>query len=126
MAFSGTYKWKSAGISSLYSPPCFTRFPVAKMSRAQWGRDKNMDTIMDISVAPTTSCLQWELVRVTATEFLSTLLVSSFKYCKHFPTSGFKLSYKRDFLILSLGFLLPSPVSWHTLRSITLYPNTLQ
>ena len=34
-----------------YSPPQLTGFPVAKMSEAQWVRDRNMNTIMDISVA---------------------------------------------------------------------------
>ena len=33
-----------------YLPPWLTRFPVAKMSKAQLDRDINMDTIMEISV----------------------------------------------------------------------------
>ena len=45
MAFS------DLGISSLYSPPWLTRFPFAKMFKAQWGEDRNMDAIMEISVA---------------------------------------------------------------------------
>ena len=36
---------------SLYSPPWLTCFPVAKMIKAQWGRDRNTNTIMEISVA---------------------------------------------------------------------------
>ena len=36
--FSGTQKWKFAGISSPYSPLWLTRFQIAKMSKAQCGR----------------------------------------------------------------------------------------
>ena len=36
---------------SPYSPPWLTCFPVAKMINAQWGRDRNTNTIMEISVA---------------------------------------------------------------------------
>ena len=50
MTFSGPWKWKSVGISSPYSPLCLTFSPVAKMSKAQWYRDRNMDTIMEVSV----------------------------------------------------------------------------
>ena len=48
--FSGTKSSKFAGTSSPYSP-WLTRFAVVKMFKAQWGRDRNMDTIMEISVA---------------------------------------------------------------------------
>ena len=40
---------------------------------------------------PTTSFLQRALVKTTATTFLSTSLVGSFKHCKHSPTSGFQI-----------------------------------
>ena len=36
---------------SPYSPPWLTFFPVAKMIKAQWGRDSNTNAIMEISVA---------------------------------------------------------------------------
>ena len=51
MAFLGLSKWKFAGISGLRLPPCLTRFPVAKMSKAQLGRDRKIDVIMEIPVA---------------------------------------------------------------------------
>ena len=53
MAFSGPWKcrdYKFVGISSPYSSLWLTYFPVAKMSKAQWDRDRTMDTIMEISV----------------------------------------------------------------------------
>ena len=34
-----------------YSSLSLTSFPVAKMPKAQWDRDRNMDTIMEIYVA---------------------------------------------------------------------------
>ena len=37
-----------AGISSPYPPPRLMCFPVTEMSKAQWGRDRNMNTILDI------------------------------------------------------------------------------
>ena len=42
---------KFVGISSPYSSLWLTCFPVAKMPKAQWDSDRNMDTIMEISVA---------------------------------------------------------------------------
>ena len=33
------------------SSPWLTCFPIAKMSKPQWDRDRNMAVIMDISVA---------------------------------------------------------------------------
>ena len=39
---------KIAEISSLYSPPWLAHFLVAKMSKAQWGSDRNMVVIMEI------------------------------------------------------------------------------
>ena len=53
MAFSGPSKFrncKSVGISSPYSSLWLMFIPVAKMSKAQQDRDRNMDTIMVISV----------------------------------------------------------------------------
>ena len=44
-------KKKIAGISSPYSPPWLMRFPAANTSKAQRCRDRNIDTIMKISVA---------------------------------------------------------------------------
>ena len=35
----------------VFAPPWLTCFPVAKMFKAQWGKDRNFDTIMEISVA---------------------------------------------------------------------------
>ena len=65
-------------------------FPVAKMSKAQWSRDRNMDVIVKLFCCtwPENSSLQWELVRFTATVYLSTSLVGSSKYFKHSPASG--------------------------------------
>ena len=34
-----------------YSLPWLTHFSVAKMSKPQWGTDRNMDAIMEISVS---------------------------------------------------------------------------
>ena len=42
---------KILGISSPYLPPWLTCFPVANVSKAQWDRDRNMDAIMENSVA---------------------------------------------------------------------------
>ena len=53
MGFSGLWNCrdrKFVGISSPYSSLCLTYFPVAKMSKAQWDKDRIMDTIMEISV----------------------------------------------------------------------------
>ena len=50
MAFSGPLKCrdcKLVGISSPYSSVWLTCFPVAKLSKVQWYRDRNMDTIME-------------------------------------------------------------------------------
>ena len=51
-----------------------------KMSKALLRRNKNTDTIMEISVArgQPPFFLRWELVRTTATAFLSTSLVGHF------------------------------------------------
>ena len=51
MIFSGPQKLKFAGISSLYSPPWLTSFSVPKMSKAKYGKDRNINAIMQISVA---------------------------------------------------------------------------
>ena len=53
MAFSGPLKFrdcKFVAVSSLYLSLWLTCFPVAKMTKRQWVRDRNMDTIMEISV----------------------------------------------------------------------------
>ena len=53
IAFSGPWicrDCKFVGISSPYSPLWLTYFPVAKMSKAQWDRDRTTDTIMENSV----------------------------------------------------------------------------
>ena len=53
LAFSVPWKFrdcKFVGICSPYSSLWLTCFPVAKMPKAQWDRDRNMDTIMEISV----------------------------------------------------------------------------
>ena len=42
---------KFLGISSPYSSLLLTCFPFAKMPKAQWDRNKNMDAIIEISVA---------------------------------------------------------------------------
>ena len=133
MAFSVPWKCRDCnfgGISSLYSFLCLTCFLVATMPKAQWDRERNMDTIMEISLAhgeplflysenqhepkKQHSCpLCWlVLSRVTNT---------------HQPVA-FKLSYKHDILwyIAFRLFLLAAPIFWHTLVSITLYPNTLE
>ena len=54
MAFSVPWKCrdcKFVGISSPYSSLWLTCFPAAKMPKAKCGRDRTMDTIMEISVA---------------------------------------------------------------------------
>ena len=51
MAFSGPLNWKFARTSFPYSPPWLTRFPFANMSKAQLGRDRNINAIIAISVA---------------------------------------------------------------------------
>ena len=54
MAFSVPWKCRNCifvGTSSKYSSLWLTCFPVAKMPKAQWDRDRNMDTIMEIFVA---------------------------------------------------------------------------
>ena len=53
MVFSGPWKCrdcKLVGISSRYSSLWLTYFPVAKMSKAQWDKDRTMDTTMEIFV----------------------------------------------------------------------------
>ena len=50
MAFSGPLKCrhcKFVGISNPYSSLWLTCFPVSKLSKVQWYRDRNMDTIME-------------------------------------------------------------------------------
>ena len=85
MVFLSLENWKFTEISSLYSPPWLTRFPVAKMSKLERGRNKNMDIIIVSSCTwLSTSSLQWELERTTATAFFSTFLVVFFKHCKHY------------------------------------------
>ena len=49
--FNGFFRYKIAGIFSSNLPPWLTRFLVAKMSKAQWSRDTNIETIMHISIA---------------------------------------------------------------------------
>ena len=54
MSFPVPWKCRNCrfvGISSPYSSLWLTCFLVAKMPKAQWDMDRNMDTIMDISVA---------------------------------------------------------------------------
>ena len=46
ITFSGSLQLKLAG-TSLW----LTSFPVAKMSKVEWERDRNMNTIIEISVA---------------------------------------------------------------------------
>ena len=53
MAFSGPWKCRNCkfvGISSQFSSLWLTCFPVAKISKAQWDRNKIIDTTMKISV----------------------------------------------------------------------------
>ena len=53
MTFSVPWKCrdcKFVGNFRPYSSQWPTFFPVAKMPKAQWDRDRNMDTIMEISV----------------------------------------------------------------------------
>ena len=47
MTFSGTQRETFAGIFSPYSPPWWTRFTVASMSKEQLYRDRNIETIME-------------------------------------------------------------------------------
>ena len=95
MTFSVLWKCRDCKfprISSPYWSLWLTRFPVAKMPKAQWDRERNMDAIMEISFAWTTiPPLQWELVRTKETAFLSaSLIVSSTRY-KHSPSSDFQI-----------------------------------
>ena len=53
IAFSGPWKCrdcKFVAVSSPYLSLWLTCFPVAKMSKRQWGRDWNIDIILEISV----------------------------------------------------------------------------
>ena len=49
MAFSGPQKWKFAGISSPYSLPRLTRFPVQKISKAQWSRNSKFHALQTLA-----------------------------------------------------------------------------
>ena len=52
IAFSGPWKCrdcKFVAVSSPYLSLWLTCFPVAKMSKRRWDRDRNMDTTMEIS-----------------------------------------------------------------------------
>ena len=51
MVFLSLENGKFTEISSLYSPPWLTRFPVAKMSKLERGRNKNMDIIIEFPLA---------------------------------------------------------------------------
>ena len=99
---------KIAGISSQYSPPWLTRFPVANTSKAQRCRDRNIDTTMEISVAQRQPSLfhtenQYELQQKHSSPFFSTLLVGSFTHCQ----VAFKLSNKHtlQYIVIKLFFL---------------------
>ena len=53
MAFSGPWKCRDCKfvvVSRPYLSLWFTCFPVAKMSKRQWDKNRNMDTIMEIFV----------------------------------------------------------------------------
>ena len=101
---------KSAGISSPYlSPTCF---PIPKMSKAQWDRDRNMDTIMEISVAQTNHLFC--TVRISASN--NSIFVHFVGWLYHvmqtpanLQTLAFELSYKHDINsnILFLGSFFP-------------------
>ena len=87
------------------------------MPKAQWDRDRNIDTIKE--TWPITSFLQSELVRTRTTAFISTQLIGSFTHCKHLPTSGFQnIINMISSNILSLGSFFSLHRSLDTLQSI--------
>ena len=83
---------------------------------------------MEISVAQRQPSLfhtenYYELQQKHSSPFFSTLFVGSFTHCQ----VAFKLSNKHtlQYIVIKL-FFLPTADSWHTLRSIAQYPNTLE
>ena len=93
MAFSGPWKCRNCkfvGISSQFSSLWLTCFPVAKISKAQWDRNKIIDTTMKISVVQGQPLLLYSEYEPKKA-FLSTSLIGSFTLYKHSPTSGFQI-----------------------------------
>ena len=132
MAFSGPWicrDCKFVGISSPYSPLWLTYFSVAKMSKAQWDRDRTTDTIMENSVLHGQPLLFYSDEQCEPKKqhccSLCWLALSRVTNTRQPVTS--KLLYKHDilwYIVLRL-FLFPTPTFWHTFGSITLYLNTV-
>ena len=103
MAFSGPWKcrgFKFVGIFSPYSSLWLTCFPVAKMFKAQWDRDRNLDIIIEISVVHGQPLLlyseNWREPRKQRSCPLNWLALSHVRN-NHQSVSS-KLSYKHDIL----------------------------
>ena len=126
MAFSAPWKCRDCKfvvVSSPYLSLWLTCFPVAKMSKRQWDRDRNMDTTMVICCTWTTTSSLWQellrtretascplrwlaLSRVTNTQWLpnyhismisSNILFLSFPFSQHqpFDTLWIQLHYTK-------------------------------
>ena len=132
MAFSVPWKCrdcKFVGISSPYSSLWLTCFPVAKMPKAQWDRDRNMDTIMEISVVHGQPLLLYNEISTNQRNSILVHFVDWLFHALQTLANQWLSNYHISMIssnILSLGFLLPTKTFWHTAVSITLYPNTLE
>ena len=91
---------KFVGISSPYSSIWLTCFPVAKMPKAQWDRNRNMDTIIEISVAHGPPLLLYsENYYVPQKQHLCPLRRLAVSHVTNTcQPVAFKLSYKNDIL----------------------------
>ena len=118
---------KFVGICSPYSSLWLTFFQVAKMPKAQWDRDRNMDTIMEISVVHGQPLFYSENYEPKKQDSCPLRWLALSHVTNTRRPVAFKLSYKQDILYIVLRvFLLPTLIFWHALLSITLYPNTLE
>ena len=106
------------------------RFPVAKMSEAQWGRDRNVDKIRSFLLHMANHIFFTErIVANYSSSLLRCLALSCTTHTRQLVAS--KLSYKHDILwyILFRLFFLPVTTSSHTLGwfwSIALDLNILE
>ena len=136
MAFSGPWKcmdYKFVGISSPYSSLWLTYFPVAKMSKAQWDRDRTMDTIMEFL---SNKDNRFPFTVRIRTNHRNSVLVNFVDWLFHLlqtlanqllPNYHINMIYWYiwytdiyDTCYLYRLFLLPTPTFRHTLGSITL------
>ena len=112
---NGIFRYIKMKIGKENSPPQLTRFPVAKMFKAQWGRDANMDAIMEISASHGQPALVYSENQYQPQQqhfcpfrwlaFSHTLQTVVNKQIPNYHTNVISSN------ILSLGFLLRSPAS---------------